>query len=74
MSTTGLTLPSAFAREVICMEDSCFSEIMLDPNPNELDGGIKRGFGWLLKYWVRSRGSTLTPDAFSPLFPMLSAL
>lgn len=35
------------------MEESCYSEIELSPNPNLPDGGIGRGFGWLFKYWVR---------------------
>ncbi|BGP04654.1 hypothetical protein JCM10049v2_000456 [Rhodotorula toruloides] len=37
--------------ELICMEESCYSEIELSPNPNLPDGGIGRGFGWLFKYW-----------------------
>ncbi|BGP44657.1 hypothetical protein JCM10450v2_000471 [Rhodotorula kratochvilovae] len=36
---------------VVCMEDACFAEIPLDPNPMAPDGGVARGFGWLQKYW-----------------------
>ncbi|GAA5932237.1 hypothetical protein JCM3775_001168 [Rhodotorula graminis] len=35
---------------VICMEDSCFTEIPLSVHPTEPRGGIDRGFGCLVAY------------------------
>ncbi|GAA5925394.1 hypothetical protein JCM10213_008780 [Rhodosporidiobolus nylandii] len=43
------TAGSAYG-QLVCMEDSCFSEILLEPHPALPDGGIARGFGSLLKY------------------------
>ncbi|GAA5992067.1 hypothetical protein JCM10908_000725 [Rhodotorula pacifica] len=35
---------------LICMEESCFEEIKLEPSPLVADGGLGRGVGWLQKY------------------------
>ncbi|GAA6046597.1 hypothetical protein JCM3770_006230 [Rhodotorula araucariae] len=43
--------PGSGYGSVVCMEDSCFTEIKLEPNPMAPDGGVSRGFGWLQKYW-----------------------
>lgn len=44
------------------MEDDCFKEINLEPNPYHQDGGVKRGFGWLERYWVRSHPRVTPQD------------
>ncbi|GAA5916809.1 hypothetical protein JCM8208_004781 [Rhodotorula glutinis] len=36
---------------VVCMEDSCFSQIELTAHPTEPRGGVDRGFGCLVAYW-----------------------
>ncbi|GAA5965007.1 hypothetical protein JCM8115_005679 [Rhodotorula mucilaginosa] len=35
---------------LICMEESCFDEIKLEPSPLAFDGGLGRGVGWLQKF------------------------
>ncbi|GAA5866871.1 hypothetical protein JCM3774_004583 [Rhodotorula dairenensis] len=35
---------------LICMEESCYDEIKLEPSPFVFDGGLGRGMGWLQKY------------------------
>jgi len=47
---------------VVCMEDSCFQEIPLDPHPTVPGGGVERGFGCLLTFWV-SRLTSSPPFA-----------
>ncbi|GAA6022649.1 hypothetical protein JCM8202_005034 [Rhodotorula sphaerocarpa] len=35
---------------LVCMEESCYDEIQLEPSPFVADGGLRRGVGWLHKY------------------------
>ncbi|GAA5972276.1 hypothetical protein JCM11641_002387 [Rhodosporidiobolus odoratus] len=44
------TTPGQTYGQLVCMEESCFAEILLEPHPALPDGGIQRGFGWLFKY------------------------
>ncbi|GJN91484.1 hypothetical protein Rhopal_004507-T1 [Rhodotorula paludigena] len=44
-------MPGTGYGSIVCMEDDCFKEINLEPNPYHQDGGVKRGFGWLERYW-----------------------
>ncbi|GAA5891117.1 hypothetical protein JCM6882_006429 [Rhodosporidiobolus microsporus] len=49
--------PGTAYGQVVCMEESCFTEINLEPSPLTPDGGHSRGFGWMGKYQEHIKNS-----------------